>query len=311
MASTLLAALAFLSLFAMAAQSKLVETPPLVLDYHNGPVLSGPEPIKIYLVLYGRFSKSDKATITDFLSSFSPAAAKSSSTVAKWWSLTQKYTDSKGQGVAQSLVLAKQATDRKYSLGKSLKKSDIATLVASSIRSKAFPSDPRSIYLVLTAADVSVQGFCQNTCGEHLYTFPGSSTGGAMLPYAWVGNSEAQCPGFCAWPYAKPQFGPQEVLTAPNGVGVDGMIITIAKVLAGAATNPFGTAYYQGEQTFALEAAGACSSSYGPGSYPGYPGQLSVDPSSKASYNVEGVNQRKFLVPWIWNPATLSCAGQP
>ncbi|KAJ7526537.1 hypothetical protein O6H91_16G011000 [Diphasiastrum complanatum] len=194
--------------------------------------------------------------------------------------------------------------------GKNLQKNDISSLVINSL--KIFPKDPKAIYLVLTAANVSVDGFCRSTCGDHFYTYPSFHSAGQMLPYAWVGNSETQCTGFCAWPYAKPDFGPNtEPLLAPNGVGVDGMIITIAKVLAGAATNPYGNAYYQGDASAALEAAGACSRSYSPGAYPGYPGDLLKDVKTGASYNVGGVMERKFLVPWMWNPITLACAGQP
>lgn len=89
------------------------------------------------------------------------------------------------------------------------------------------------------------------------------------------------------------------------------MIITLAKVLAGAATDPFGNAYFQGDASNALEAGGACTGTFGSGAYPGYPGDLLEDSETGASYNVEGKDGKKFLLPWIWNPATLSCAGQP
>ncbi|KAJ7526552.1 hypothetical protein O6H91_16G011800 [Diphasiastrum complanatum] len=301
-----------LCLFAVEfSRAELVPVPPLILTYHNGPVLSSATPIKLYLLFYGSFSSSYKSTIREFLASFIASSnSKGPPTVAKWWSLTKGYVDLYGASVSQRIELSGVTTDAHYTRGKILKEDDISSLVISSL--KIFPKDSKAIYLILTAADVSVEGFCQNTCGEHFYTYPSSHSAWQMLPYAWVGNSETQCPGFCAWPYAKTEFGPNtEPLLAPNGVGVDGMIITIAKVLAGGATNPYGNAYYQGDASAALEAAGACSSSYGPGAYPGYPGDLLKDNKTGASYNVEGVMQRKFLVPWIWNPKTLACAGQP
>ena len=68
-----------------------------------------------------------------------------------------------------------------------------------------------------------------------------------MIVYAHVGDA-VQCPGFCAWPYALPAYGPPgQALVAPNGVGADGMVINIATILAGAATNPFKTGYFQGD----------------------------------------------------------------
>ncbi|KAJ7542717.1 hypothetical protein O6H91_09G008600 [Diphasiastrum complanatum] len=288
----------------------LVPEAPLILDYHNGPVLSA-SPIKVFLLFYGSFSNSEKSAIRAFLASTSaPAASKNSPSVSKWWSITRGYVDSSGNGVAQQIALQRERTDNKYSLGKQLTKSNLTSLVLRSL--KFFPTDPNAVYLVLTDKHVYVEGFCQDFCGQHFYTYPSVKTQGKALPYAWVGNSETQCPGFCAWPYAKPLYGPPAPpLVSPNGVGVDGLIITLAKVLAGAATNPFGNGYYQGDATVALEAAGACASSYGPGSYPGYPGDLLKDSKTEASYNVQGIQSYKFLVPWIWNPATLSCAGQP
>lgn len=77
------------------------------------------------------------------------------------------------------------------------------------------------------------------------------------------------------------------------------MHVNIGAVLVGAATNPYKTGYFQGNALgFALaplEAVTACSGMFGVGAYPG---DLLVDKSSKASYNLYGVNGRKFLLPY-------------
>jgi hypothetical protein len=50
----------------------------------------------------------------------------------------------------------------------------------------------------------------------------------------------------------------------PNGdVGVDGMVISLAALLAGTATNPYGDGYYQGEAGTGLESATACVGIFG------------------------------------------------
>jgi hypothetical protein len=69
-----------------------------------------------------------------------------------------------------------------------------------------------------------------------------------------------QCPGQCAWPFAKPQYGPQgSPLVAPNGdVGMDGMVMVLATMVAGTVSNPYGDGYYQGPKGAALEACSAC-----------------------------------------------------
>ncbi|KAL2468123.1 Protein EXORDIUM-like 2 [Forsythia ovata] len=107
-----------------------------------------------------------------------------------------------------------------------------------------------------TANYKGVEDFCMSRCGTHRYI---RGKNGKKYAYAWVGNSGSQCPGQCAWPFQKPIVGPQTPpLLAPNGdVGVDGMVINLATVLAGAVTNPFDGGYFQGPPSAPLEAVTA------------------------------------------------------
>lgn len=125
-----------------------------------------------------------------------------------------------------------------------------------------------------------------------------------------MGNSAAFCPGYCAWPFHQPAYGPQgPPLVAPNGdVGVDGMVISLATVLAGTVTNPFNNGYFQGSAAAPLEAVSACTGVFGSGAYPGYPGSVLLDKSTGASYNAQGVNGRKYLLPAMWDPKTSQCS---
>lgn len=279
----------------------------LVLPYHNGPLLAGAGALNAYIVWYGTFTPAQKAIVTDFFASFQQPGAEVHPSVASWWKLTSGYKDNKNNVPDGSVKLAGQADDD-YSMGKTLKQADIATLVVTSLAS--LPADPASIYFLLTAADVEVEGFCMNTCALHSFTSASPASKNFMLPYSWVGNSGTQCPGQCAWPYALPQYGPQgaKALVAPNAdAGMDGMVINLASMLAGTATNPFNNGYYQGDASAPLEAATACTGIYGAGAYPGNPGQLIVDPITGASYNAQGVGSRKYLLPALWDPATLTC----
>ncbi|GKE50713.1 EXORDIUM-like protein, partial [Tanacetum coccineum] len=66
-------------------------------------------------------------------------------------------------------------------------------------------------------------------------------------------------------------------LVAPNNdVSVDGMVINLASLLAGTATNPFGNGYYQGDADAPLEATSMCPGVYTKGAYPGYAGDLLI-----------------------------------
>ncbi|KAI7992070.1 Protein EXORDIUM-like 2 [Camellia lanceoleosa] len=84
--------------------------------------------------------------------------------------------------------------------------------------------------------------------------------------YAHVGDPFRQCPGLCSWPFALPAYGPpgQVALVAPNRVGTDGIIMNLATILAGAATNPFNSRYFQGDVLALLEAVTACPEIFAP-----------------------------------------------
>ncbi|XP_077214143.1 protein EXORDIUM-like [Tasmannia lanceolata] len=294
-----------ISLFhsSMAARklTSLVQDQPLLMEYHMSPLLTGP--ISLNLIWYGKFTPSQRAIVSDFLTSLSSKTTHNPS-VSTWWKTTQNYyTHSKTRTPFPIFTFGKQILDENYSLGKSLTTQQLKLLAARGEQKNA-------INIVLTSADVVVEGFCMSRCGTH----GSSKTSGPHKPgkfaYLWVGNSETQCPGQCAWPFHQPIYGPQTApLIAPNNdVGLDGMVINIASLMAATVTNPFGNGYYQGPADAPLEAVSACPGVYGKGAYPGYAGQLLVDPSTGASYNAQGVNGRRYLLPAMFDPSTSSCS---
>ncbi|XP_059648043.1 protein EXORDIUM-like 2 [Cornus florida] len=287
--SSLLLLLISVSTFIEPSDAALVQQQPLILKYHNGVLLKGK--ITVNLIWYGKFTPIQRSIIVDFLQSLSSSGAPLPS-AASWWRTTEKYKRG-----SSTLVVANQILVENYSLGKSLKNWHIIALASKG-------GHVSSVNVVLTAKDVAVEGFCMR-CGSH-----GSTRGRTRFAYAWVGNSETQCPGQCAWPFHQPIYGPQTPpLVAPNGdVGIDGMIINLATVLAGAVTNPFNNGYFQGPPTAPLEAVSACTGAFGSGAYPGYPGQVLVDKITGASYNAHGVNGRKYLLPAMWDPQTSACS---
>lgn len=276
--------------------NSLYKPPPMSATYHNGVVLEGDVPVSI--LWYGKFSPAQKSIVSDFLLSLSPGKEQKPS-VSQWWNTLQIYMKKAGKRETR-VVLANQISDKNCSLGKILKKSHISML-AGRANSKL---GGLNLQLVLTSNDVVVEGFCMSSCGFHASdTMPKSA-------FIWVGNSVTQCPGQCAWPFHQPIYGPQtEPLGAPNGdVGLDGMIVNIASLLAGTVTNPFGNGYYIGPDAAPLEAASACTGVYGKGAYPGYAGELLLDSVTGASYNAHGVSGRKYLLPAVFDPSTSQCA---
>lgn len=287
----------FLAAMAAAAPPRklaLVQQQPLILNYHNGPLLKGNYTINP--IFYGKFSPSQISIISDFIRSLSSPSPLHTS-VSSWFATTYRYKSG-----PTKLSLGPILVDDKYSSGKSLTSVSLSALASRG-------SHRNAITAVFTSSDVFVEGFCMSRCGTH-----GSALAGkhdkSKFAYLWVGNSETQCPGQCAWPFHQPIYGPQTPpLVAPNGdVGVDGMIINLATVLAGTVTNPFGNGFYQGDGNAGLEAVSACTGVFGSGAYPGYAGKVLVDPVSGASYNAKGVNGRKYLLPAMWDPKSSQCA---
>ncbi|KAI3751667.1 hypothetical protein L2E82_22758 [Cichorium intybus] len=277
--------------------TELAHHSPPVLQYHNGSLLTGN--ISVNLNWYGNFKPSQKAIIADFITSLS-SISQIQPSVATWWKTMDKYYSKTKK---PSLRLGKLVSDPGCSLGKSLTDKHLLQLAAK--------GEPRNaVNVVLTASDVAVAGFCSGRCGTHGHGSSWHVKGkNYMFAYIWVGNSVTQCPGQCAWPFHRHMYGPQGApLIAPNDdVGVDGMVINLASLMAATATNPFGNGYYQGDAGAPLEAASACAGVYGKGAYPGYPGKLLVDPTTRASFNAYGTYGREYLLPALFDPSTCTC----
>ncbi|XP_074263054.1 protein PHOSPHATE-INDUCED 1-like [Silene latifolia] len=298
-----LATLLTLLSFTMATRILTDTSQPMAFQYHKGPLLSGK--ITANLIWYGNFKPTQRTIISDFITSLSSTQGETKPSLATWWNSIGKYHRLANPKTPTSLklTLGNQVIDNKYTLGKSLTNKHLIDLASKG------GQQVNAINIVLTSADVAVVGFCSSRCGTHGTTTISKNTL-HKSPYIWVGNSESQCPGQCAWPFHQPIYGPQgPPLVAPNNdVGLDGMVINLASLLAGTVTNPFGNGYFQGPKEGPLEAASACTGVYGKGAYPGYPGNLLIDPTSGASYNTNGINKRKYLVPALYDPSTSSCS---
>ncbi|KAM0870826.1 hypothetical protein ACQ4PT_039775 [Festuca glaucescens] len=285
------------------------------MQYHMGPVVSG-SPTNLFLIWYGRWEAPAQAVLRDFLASLSAPAPFPA--VSDWWSRTPRlYTDQTGSNVTATFAVAGEHSDAGYSHGASLRRIDMQSIIRTAV--VAYPDplqlDPyNGVYLVLSSPDVQVEEFCRAMCGFHYFTF--ASVVGVTVPYAWVGNSGSQCPGRCAYPFAAPApgyggGGQGPVLRPPNGdAGVDGMVIVLGHELAELATNPLVNAWYAGDTpTAPTEVADLCVGVYGDGGGAGgFVGNVSRA-ADGSSYNVNGVNGRRFLVQWLWNPVLGACYG--
>ncbi|CAI0428450.1 unnamed protein product [Linum tenue] len=271
-------------------------------EYHNGDLLSGN--ITVNVVWYGLFKPTQKVIVMEFLASLDADMASDNPppSVLNWWNLLDKYYSNlkSKNGLTLPIISLspKMINDEDYSLGKSLTQNQLVELS----KKGNVEEDGAVLPVVITANDVVVDGFCRSKIN-------GKSSSSRSV-YVWVGNSETQCPGLCEWPFHQAANGPPSpVLVAPNGdAAMDGVVINLASLLAGAVTNPFGDGYFQGPKEAPLEAGSACPGVFGKGSHPGFAGDLLKDDKSGASYNANGIKGRKFLVPGLFDPATSTCS---
>lgn len=279
------------------------------LRYHMGPVLSSP--VNLYIIWYGRWAPSSQALIRDFLLSISDPAPPSPS-LSQWWSTVSLYSDQTSSNVTRSFAIAREHHTPSLTRGPYLTRLSIQQVIADAVNNRSLPVDHRhGVYLVLTSPEIRVQEFCRAVCGFHYFTFP--SIVGHTLPYAWVGNSGAQCPDVCAYPFALPSYmsgSGMQAMRPPNGdVGVDGMLSVIGHELGELSTNPLINAWYAGEDpTAPTEIGDLCEGVYGTGGGGGYTGEVARDGVGRR-WNVNGRNGRRFLVQWLWSPVMKACRG--
>ncbi|KAG7019416.1 Protein EXORDIUM-like 7, partial [Cucurbita argyrosperma subsp. argyrosperma] len=286
------------------------------LEYHMGPVLASP--INLYIIWYGHWNPNHQDIIKDFIFSLSspPPPPSRRPSVVEWWRTVELYSDQTGSNITGTICLSGEFHDSYYSQGNYLTRLAIQHVIKNSLTQtnpRPLPLNPYTgLYLVLTSSDVQVQDFCRAVCGFHYFTFP--AVVGATVPYAWVGDSGKQCPGVCAYPFARPEGSeappPSEIMGAPNGdVGVDGMVSVIGHELAETSSNPLVNAWYAGDDPRApTEIADLCVGLYGSGGGGGYVGNVYKDDWGNG-YNLNGVKGRKFLVQWVWNPVQRRCFG--
>ncbi|XP_004292480.1 PREDICTED: protein EXORDIUM-like 2 [Fragaria vesca subsp. vesca] len=112
----------FLFVFLLSS-SALVEEQPLVLKYHNDPLLKGN--ITVNLIWYGHFTPTQRSIAVNFVHSLSrsPLLIPSASS---WWKTTRKYKTG-----SSNLVVGTQVLHQAYTLSKSLNTSHLVALVGS------------------------------------------------------------------------------------------------------------------------------------------------------------------------------------
>ncbi|KAI8014652.1 Protein EXORDIUM [Camellia lanceoleosa] len=93
--------------------------------------------IPINLIWYGNFKPSQRAIVSDFITSLSSSPSRNNPSVAAWWSTTAKYyhlaAAKSKKPSSLSLSPGNQILDESYSLGKSLTQTQIEQLASKGV----------------------------------------------------------------------------------------------------------------------------------------------------------------------------------
>ncbi|RUP20610.1 phosphate-induced protein 1 [Jimgerdemannia flammicorona] len=223
----------------------------MVLPYQGGPIKTGNIPI--YLIMYGDWSHEGRKV--DLFSKFINKLADT-----PWWQIgtytlpcalclgriagqsststltlpsERLYKDKKKRSAGSGTLHVKSIYHDDYSLGMRLYSSSPQQIVEGAISAKKnkLPRDPSGVYVVLTAADVTVEGFCVSWCGYHDSYMQSKS----RMDFAMVANPKTICPAACA---------SGNPIVSPNGdVGIDAQINVLAHEVSEAVSDPALNAY--------------------------------------------------------------------
>jgi hypothetical protein len=141
-------------------------TPDPVLTYHGGPLLTGK--IDLAVLWYGQFGNSQKKVIRSFIKSLNyDGGANFEPQVSSWWQMVGSYQSFAGRNSKRSpgikVQVARQVTDKSFSLGKVLTVDNIKLLVQ-----KATAGNPNStLAVIFTSRQVTASDLCMGKCSEH------------------------------------------------------------------------------------------------------------------------------------------------
>jgi hypothetical protein len=190
------------------------------ISYHGGPVLYNLNGVNVYLIWYGNWAgNTAKEGTTPILPTLITGLSGS-----PYYNINTTYYDGSSRHVPNKVNLAGQASDAGSQGISNLSDNAINAIVTNAITTKALPSDPNGLYMVLTAPNVTKSGFLTQYCGWHT----NATIGGVDIKYAFIGD-----PGST---YACSTF--TGTASPNNNPGADAMASIMAHELEETATDP-------------------------------------------------------------------------
>jgi hypothetical protein len=208
--------------------------------YHGGPVMNLSN--SVYVIYYGNFPSTTEPIINTFMAglsgngpytvnhTYSDATSPSPATIPT----TYFFQTPVGSGPAT--VRDGSVIGDNYSQGTSLSSGDIQKIVTHAIGA-GLPADQKAVYLVLTAPDVKVSGFCTSFCAYH--NTSKTIISGTQIRYALIPYPTQKCTG-CNGNIAV--YG--DTVTPNGDMGADTMTDDIMHELSETVTDPDISAWY-------------------------------------------------------------------
>ncbi|CAI5537043.1 unnamed protein product [Closterium sp. Naga37s-1] len=262
---------------------KIPSYAPDSISYKSGPVMS--QPLEVYLIWHGTWPASQKTPVQKFVDSISDdTLANKPGSVKDWWNINRLYKAGATYvtpTVSRSNTEIDIAAASSASGQKPLKKAELLALINFQILSGSLPRISSAVYVILTSAEVDVDGFGSDFCAFHDYS--------GSIKWMWVGMPERYL-SRCAHQAAAG-------LEYPNGDRVlDGLISNFAHVLSETVVNPNLNSWSDeaGNENMDL-----CQDIWGT--------EYLTDDSPAVQYNAVGVDDYKFFLPTNLNPSTGFC----
>jgi hypothetical protein len=268
--------------------------------YHNGPVMQSPS---VYLIYYGNFPATTQPIINNFLTDLNGNVDP--------YLVNTTYYDNKNGPVLPFYTFAAPINPSaantwdalghvywdNYSQGTQLGSNSIPAILTHALASKA--ADVNGVYMVITAPDVKISGFCSSFCAYHT----DGAVNGAHVRYALIPDPTQKCSG-CNGGIAV--YG--DTATPNLDLGADTMTDDIMHELSETVTDPDLNAWYTQS---GAENGDLCNYVYATAANPIQTGSKTVNGVQYTYHKNFTLNGHDYLVQFIWkNTGAGYCAAQ-
>jgi hypothetical protein len=270
--------------------------------YHDGPVVQLPS---VYVIYYGTFPTTTQPIINNFLLDLNNLSTQDPYGVNRTY-----YDNLHGNIVGSYLFVSPKGAPTmnswdsggsvywdNYSQGAQLGNNGIPKILAHAFTSKS--PDPNGIYIVVTAPDVKISGFCSSFCAYHTH----ATVNAANVRYALVPDPTQKCSA-CNGGIAV--YG--DTSTPNLDMGADTITDDIMHELSESVTDPDINAWYTqaGEENGDL-----CDYVYATATNPIQTGSKTVNGVKYTYHKNFTLNGHDYLIQFIWkNSGSGYCAAQ-